>query len=73
MQIPEVYVFPLNTDNQKIVDLKQLLAAQKSIQDLDKELATGEHYSNGWTRELQARRAQCVDIINEIKEKYKGN
>lgn len=71
MEIPEVYVFPLDTPNQKIVDLKQFLAAQASIRHLDTQIKENEYKNGGWERELLTRRAQCAAIINQIREKYR--
>lgn len=70
-RVPEVYVFPLDTPNQKIMDLKQLLASEASIRALDQQIAENEYKNGGWEQELRSRRAECVSIINKIREKYR--
>lgn len=68
--IPEdVLVFPLDTPNEKIVDLKQYHAAMKSLDMLQSEIIKGE-YGAGYKRLLQSRATECIAIINKIREKY---
>lgn len=68
----EVLVFPLDTPNQKVVDLKQYLAAQRSLEMLQHEIDTAEEqgYGKGYIRELQKRATECQAIINKTQEKY---
>ena len=68
----EVLVFPLDTPNQKIVDLKQYLAAQQSLKMLQLEIDTAadQGYGLGYVRELQKRATECQAIINKTQEKY---
>ena len=68
----EVLVFPLDTPNQKVVDLKQYLAAQQSLKMLQLEIDTAadQGYGLGYVRELQKRATACTDIINKTQEKY---
>lgn len=67
----EVLVFPLNTPNEKIVDLKQLLAAQASYDKLKAELEGEAEFGEGFRRLLEARATECLEIVAKIKEKYK--
>lgn len=68
----EVLVFPLDTPNQKVVDLKQYLAAQQSLKMLQLEIDTAadQGYGLGYVRELQKRATECQAIINKTQEKY---
>lgn len=67
----DVYVFPLDCPVQKAVDLKQFLAAQKSIEMLEQEEKDTE-YGEGYKRMLRERATACRVIINKIREKYKA-
>jgi hypothetical protein len=71
----EVLVFPLDTPNQKVVDLKQYLAAQQSLKMLQQEIDTAEEqgYGKGYVAELQKRATECQAIINKTQEKYGSN
>lgn len=69
----DVLVFPINTPNDKIVDLKQLLSAQKSLGMLQEEIKSGGGFGAGYLRLLQGRATECQAIINKIKEKYKDS
>lgn len=70
----EVLVFPLDTPNQKIVDLKQYLASEKSLKMLQDEINTSaeQGYGPGYVRELQQRATECRSIMNKISEKYRS-
>ena len=71
----EVLVFPLDTPNQKVVDLKQYLAAQKSLEMLQREIDTAadQGYGPGYVQELQKRATECRAIIVKTQEKYGSN
>lgn len=71
----DVLVFPLNTPNQKVVDLKQYLAAQRSIALLTAEIeSAGEQgYGRGYVAELTKRATACRAIMSQIEEKYRDS
>lgn len=70
-QIPEVYVFPLDTPNQKIMDLKQYLAAKKSIDMLETQIKENEYKGGGMERLLRQRQTDCREIVAKIQDKYR--
>lgn len=70
-QIPEVYVFPLDTPNQKIMDLKQFMAAKKSIDMLEVQIRENEYKGGGMERLLRQRQTECREIVAKIVEKYR--
>lgn len=70
-QIPEVYIFPLDTPNQKIMDLKQFLAARKSIDMLETQIKENEYKGGGFERLLRQRQTDCREIVAKIQEKYR--
>lgn len=73
MTIPEdVRVFPIDTPNEKIVDLKQYLAAQKSLRMLEDELLSDEDYGPGYKKLLQQRATECRVLLAKLEEKYKA-
>jgi hypothetical protein len=72
MEPNDVMVFPLDTPNQKIVDLKQYLAAQKSLDMLEQEIQSNEEYGAGYKRLLQQRATECRVLMAKIEEKYRG-
>lgn len=66
----DIMVFPLNTPNQKVVDLKQYLAAKKSLDMLEQELVSNEEFGKGYKRLLQQRASECRTILSKIEAKY---
>lgn len=70
--IPEdVLVFPLDTPVQKAVDLKQYLAAKKSLASLTQEIQSDSEYGAGYKKLLIKRATECRAIMAKIEEKYK--
>lgn len=67
----DIMVFPLDTPNQKVVDLKQYLAAKKSLDMLEQELVSNEEFGAGYKRLLQQRATECRVIMSKIEAKYK--
>lgn len=66
----DVNVFPLNTDNVTLTDIKQYLAAQKSLLMLNRELEDSSEYGAGYKRLLQQRVTETQLIIAKLEEKY---
>ena len=67
----DILVFPLDTPNQKVVDLKQYLAAKKSLDMLEQELVSNEEFGVGYKKLLQQRATECRVIMSKIEAKYK--
>lgn len=70
----DINVFPIDTNNQKLTDCKQLIAAQKSLRMLQSQIADQEgNYGPGYKALLAKRVTETEAIINKIKEKYEVN
>lgn len=69
----DILTFPLDTPNQKIVDLKQYLAAKKSLDMLEQELVSNEDFGAGYKKLLQKRATECRVILAKLEAKYKDS
>jgi hypothetical protein len=69
MNRPDILLFPLDTDNVKLTEVKQYLGAKASIAHLEASMQEAT-FGSGWWRELQDRATACREFVNKTEVKY---